>query len=84
MDDSGFGEITVEICTRTVHTVPLSKLREWRDCKRRQPAGDVAAKRIRDKTANWRLRCFLPVSGLPTIRSKLGAALRTICRYTAS
>ena len=30
-DDSGFGEITVEICTRTLHTVPLSKLREWRD-----------------------------------------------------
>ena len=30
-DDGGFGDITVEVCTRTVHTVPIFKLREWRD-----------------------------------------------------
>src|SRR5690242_6052692 len=29
--DGGFGDITVEVCTRTVHTVPIFKLREWRD-----------------------------------------------------
>ena len=29
--DKGFGEIKVEICTTTVHTVPIHKLREWRD-----------------------------------------------------
>jgi hypothetical protein len=29
-EESGFGEITVEICTRTLHTVPFGKLREWR------------------------------------------------------
>ena len=29
-DDGGFGDITVEVCTRTVHTVPIFKLREWR------------------------------------------------------
>jgi hypothetical protein len=36
-DDSGFGEITVEICTRTVHIVPLSKLRAWRDANSGSP-----------------------------------------------
>jgi len=36
-DDSGFGEITVEILTRTLHTVPLSKLREWRDANGGSP-----------------------------------------------
>ena len=36
-DDSGFGEITVEIFTRTLHTVPLSKLREWRDANSGSP-----------------------------------------------
>lgn len=29
--DDGFRDITVEVCTKTVHTVPLFKLREWRD-----------------------------------------------------
>jgi hypothetical protein len=29
--DDGFGEISVEICTTTVHTVPIYKLRQWRD-----------------------------------------------------
>lgn len=29
--DDGFGDITVEVCTKTVHTVPVHKLREWRD-----------------------------------------------------
>jgi hypothetical protein len=28
--DKGFGEIKVEICT-TIHTVPIHKLRDWRD-----------------------------------------------------
>jgi hypothetical protein len=36
-DDGGFGEITVEICTRTIHTVPLSKLWEWRDANGGSP-----------------------------------------------
>ena len=36
-DDGVLGEITVEICTRTVHTVPLSKLREWRDANGGSP-----------------------------------------------
>jgi hypothetical protein len=36
-DDSGFGEITVEICTRTLHTVPLNKVREWRDANGSSP-----------------------------------------------
>jgi hypothetical protein len=35
--DDGFGEITVEVCTKTVHTVPLHKLREWRDANRGTP-----------------------------------------------
>jgi hypothetical protein len=29
--DDGFGEIKVEISTTTIHTVPIYKLREWRD-----------------------------------------------------
>ncbi len=29
--DAGFGDITVEICTKTVHTGPIHKLRQWRD-----------------------------------------------------
>jgi hypothetical protein len=29
--DEGFGDIKVEVRTTTVHTVPISKLREWRD-----------------------------------------------------
>jgi len=29
-DESGFGEIKVEVCTTTVHTVPIHKLRDWR------------------------------------------------------
>lgn len=29
-DDGGFGEIKVEICTTTIHTVPIHKLRDWR------------------------------------------------------
>jgi len=36
-DDSGFREITVEICTRTLRTVPMSKLREWRDANGGSP-----------------------------------------------
>jgi hypothetical protein len=35
--DDGFGEITVEVCTKTVHTVPLHKLREWRDINSGSP-----------------------------------------------
>jgi hypothetical protein len=29
--DEGFGDIKVEICTTTIHTVPVCRLREWRD-----------------------------------------------------
>ena len=29
--EDGFSDITVEICTKTIHKVPLYKLREWRD-----------------------------------------------------
>jgi hypothetical protein len=36
-DDSIVGDITVEICTRTLHTVPLSKLRDWRDANGGSP-----------------------------------------------
>lgn len=36
-DDSGFGEIKVEICTTTVHTVPMHKLRDWRDSNSGSP-----------------------------------------------
>jgi hypothetical protein len=36
-DDSGFEEITVKIFTRTLHTVPPSKLREWRDASSGSP-----------------------------------------------
>jgi hypothetical protein len=36
-DDSGFGEITVEICTRALHTVRLAKLRVWRDANSGSP-----------------------------------------------
>jgi hypothetical protein len=30
-NDEGFGDVKVEVCTTTVHTVPILKLREWRD-----------------------------------------------------
>jgi hypothetical protein len=55
-DESGF-EIAVEICTRTLHTVPLNKLREWamRTAAVREKC---RTRRIRDKAANWRLRWF--------------------------
>ena len=36
-DEGGFREITVEIFTRTLHTVPLRKLREWRDANGGSP-----------------------------------------------
>jgi hypothetical protein len=36
-DDSGFGEIKVEICTTTIHTVPIHKLRDWRDSNSGSP-----------------------------------------------
>ena len=36
-DDGGFGDITVEVCTRTMHTVPIFKLREWRDANSGSP-----------------------------------------------
>jgi hypothetical protein len=30
-DDPGFSDVTVEVATKTVHVVPIAKLREWRD-----------------------------------------------------
>jgi hypothetical protein len=30
-DDLGFSDVTVEVATKTVHVVPLTKLIEWRD-----------------------------------------------------
>jgi hypothetical protein len=36
-DDIGFGEIKVEICTTTIHTVPIHKLRDWRDSNSGSP-----------------------------------------------
>jgi hypothetical protein len=35
--DDGFGDISVEVCTKTVHTVPVHKLREWRDTSSGSP-----------------------------------------------
>ena len=35
--EDGFGDITVEVSTKTVQTVPLFKLREWRDSNRGSP-----------------------------------------------
>jgi len=35
--EDGFGDITVEVSTKTVHTVPLFKLREWRDSNSGSP-----------------------------------------------
>jgi hypothetical protein len=35
--DDGFGEIKVEICTTTIHTVPVQKLRDWRDSNSGSP-----------------------------------------------
>ena len=36
-DESGFGDIKVEICTTTVHTVPSHKLRDRRDSNSGSP-----------------------------------------------
>ena len=30
-DDAGFSDISVEVATKTVHMVPIAKLRVWRD-----------------------------------------------------
>lgn len=35
--EDGFGDITVEVATKTVHMVPLFKLREWRDTNSGSP-----------------------------------------------
>jgi hypothetical protein len=35
--DDGFGDVTVEVSTTTVHTVPLHKPREWRDANSGSP-----------------------------------------------
>lgn len=29
-DDEGFSDVTVEVATKTIHKVPIAKLREWR------------------------------------------------------
>ena len=36
-DDVGFSDITVEVATKTMHTVPIAKLREWRDSHGKTP-----------------------------------------------
>jgi hypothetical protein len=36
-DDGVVGDIIVEISTRTLHAVPLNKLREWRDANSGSP-----------------------------------------------
>lgn len=36
-DDLGFSDITVEVTTKTVHTVPIAKLREWREANGKTP-----------------------------------------------
>ena len=36
-DENGLGDIKVEICTTTIHTVPFHKLREWRDSNSGSP-----------------------------------------------
>jgi hypothetical protein len=36
-DDAGFSDITVEVATKTVHVVPIAKLREWRDTNGKTP-----------------------------------------------
>lgn len=36
-DDLGFSDITVEVATKTVHVVPLAKLRSWREANSGSP-----------------------------------------------
>ena len=36
-DDAGFSDISVEVATKTVHMVPIAKLREWRDGNGKTP-----------------------------------------------
>jgi hypothetical protein len=36
-DDLGFSDITVEVATKTIHVVPLAKLRSWRDTSSGSP-----------------------------------------------
>jgi hypothetical protein len=36
-DDVGFSDVTIEVATRTVHVVPIAKLREWRDTNGKTP-----------------------------------------------
>ena len=36
-DDDGFSDLTVEVVTKTVHSVPIAKLREWRDSNGKTP-----------------------------------------------
>lgn len=36
-DDEGFGDVIVEIATKTIHKVPIAKLRDWRDGNGKTP-----------------------------------------------
>jgi hypothetical protein len=36
-DDLGFSDITVEVATKTIHVVPLAKLRSWREANSGSP-----------------------------------------------
>ncbi len=42
--EDGFSDVTVEVTTKTVHTVPLAKLREWRDTDNARSPVEMARK----------------------------------------
>lgn len=42
--EDGFTDVTVEVITKTVHTVPLAKLLEWRDSNSAQSPVEMARK----------------------------------------
>jgi len=65
-DDSGFGEITVEICTRTLPQF-RSASGENGAIQTAAARGRCRARRIRDKTANYAVPAGV---GVATIRSE--------------